>query len=517
MYWLYTEGFKYRQTLKGILSDMDSLDRLTLSEAKLLLSKVDNTRDLAILTLFLTTGITLHELTTLNIKALDWDKRLLTVGKRPRTIPLPDQTFDALAQWSKERLDSTTDHFFTTLKGKRTALSERSIDHIIRKYADKADLNHPINAHILRNTYAIEFLKTHSIEEAKAQLGISDTETVLRYKTVATNPSSNSNSDPTESDPTTSTSIPPIDTRSWIDKQLSRWLPSSVKKPIQLDQKTKADRLDLETILIGRESLIEDIKKRMTRGEPLLLKGPLGVGKTHLLHHIAQDLGTRCVQLDRPTPIKTVLKEIYTHIDTNCPETQLKRMTAKELLEKIEAANPLSLPILVMDNFDDLKPTDIDTIKSIMKRTTVLAACDDCPAKLKAILWSFQEVEVEPLEDEDVRTLTRHLSQGLTIEDLELLENRIVGLANGNPLAVVELVRQAGYNHVVTAQVVRDIYHEAGIKYRDWTSGLMVIWAGLIGFRFVALGTHSFEGYILAGFGTSIFVIVKYFFLRVRR
>jgi hypothetical protein len=34
--------------------------------------------------------------------------------------------------------------------------------------------------------------------------------------------------------------------------------------------------------------------------------------------------------------------------------------------------------------------------------------------------------------------------------------------------------------------------------------------------RFIALGTHSFEGYILAGLGTSALMVMRFFVLRMR-
>ena len=82
--------------------------------------------------------------------------------------------------------------------------------------------------------------------------------------------------------------------------------------------------------------------------------------------------------------------------------------------------------------------------------------------------------------------------------------------------AIVEMARQLRYHPVVTEDVVRHVYHEAGITYRDWTPAIVVIWAMIVCSRFVALGLHSFEGYILAGIGTAVFLVGKYFLMRMR-
>jgi hypothetical protein len=84
------------------------------------------------------------------------------------------------------------------------------------------------------------------------------------------------------------------------------------------------------------------------------------------------------------------------------------------------------------------------------------------------------------------------------------------------PLAIVDMTKQLSHHHVVTRDAIREIYHEAGVRYRDWTSAVVILWAAIIMFRFIALGTHSFESYILAGFGMSVIMVMKYFAARGR-
>ena len=79
------------------------------------------------------------------------------------------------------------------------------------------------------------------------------------------------------------------------------------------------------------------------------------------------------------------------------------------------------------------------------------------------------------------------------------------------------MVRQVSHQHVIDKESIRDIYHEAGVYYRDWTFAIIVLWGLAVIFRFVALGTHSFEGYILAGFGTAFFMVIRFFAFRMRR
>jgi hypothetical protein len=91
-----------------------------------------------------------------------------------------------------------------------------------------------------------------------------------------------------------------------------------------------------------------------------------------------------------------------------------------------------------------------------------------------------------------------------------------MSLSDKLPLALVDMVHQISHSPVVTRDVIRDVYHEAGIRYRDWSYAIIVLWGIMISFRFVALGSHSFEGYILAGFGTAFLMVLRFFMFKMR-
>jgi hypothetical protein len=96
------------------------------------------------------------------------------------------------------------------------------------------------------------------------------------------------------------------------------------------------------------------------------------------------------------------------------------------------------------------------------------------------------------------------------------METKLLNSANGIPLSLTDTIKQLSYDSIVTEEAIRNISHDAGLKYRDWTPAIIILWALLIMSRFIALGTHSFEGYILVGFGTSFFLVVKYFMGRMK-
>lgn len=443
--------------------------------------------------MLLNTGLFLNEAADLQIDSVDWDKKQLKVsGDRNRILSLDDQTFTALARWSKERVDSSVTHLFTTSKGSLQPLSERSIDHLIRKYAVQAKLNRTVNAQVLRNTFAVRLCKEESNTATLLNiLGLQDPDGLKRYKDL-----------PEEN-------VMPIsnDTRSWKERLASKLFPVKPKasKPLQaIDGFCSPDP---EELIIGRDSIIKDLKSNLSHGQSMLLTGPIGIGKTHLLKHMKMVL-PNILYLASPSPVKPMLIAVY---QTCEQETELSpKLTTQDLLERITHTIPASRPVLLIDNLGKLKLPDMDLFLQLLEHFTVLGAAEETPTRLNPIWWKFKEKELPALSDETSKTLIRHLTQNMPISDYDMLENKLLTLANGVPLAMVDMAKQLSHRPVATREAVRDLYHEAGIRYRCWSNAFIVFWAGLVMFRFIALGTHSFEGYILAGMGTSFLMVFRH-------
>ena len=475
-----------------------SIEYLTINESNALLKAIDDTRDFAIVTLFLNAGLFLSEIIDLKVNSIVWDKHIIRVpGNRKRDITLDEQAYEAIARWSKERADVKHNAFFITTKGKVKELSDRAVDKLIRKYADQAGLKRKVNSQILRNTFAVRlFSKEISIDKAASILGITDPESISRYIKAAKSPTPQ---------------IPEhIDTRPKLAKAISRIFPTRPKvvKPVT---NIKGPILPSpEEVNFGRESTVEEIKSCLNKKQPVLLIGPLGIGKTHLLKHVAKFLSADALYISSPTPIKGMIGQISEQIELKRPSggkeerKPLKtRASAKELLDhliKIKGPKP---PVLIIDNLRGLKASDVDYFTALLDNFTVIGAVDELNPRLKQVWWKFKQIELHPLSDHSARELIKYLTQNLSISDYELLETRVLSLSGKLPLAIVDMIHQVSHEPVVTRERTREVYHEAGIRYRDWTPFLIILWGVAMVFRFIALGTHSFEGYILAGVGIA--------------
>src|SRR5882762_6942380 len=115
-----------------------------------------NTRDYAIIQVFLQEGLRISELANLRLSNVDLDNRVMQVqqgkGKKDRTIYLEQQSLDALKKYLAEREDVPYyDHFFLAKNG--TSLNVRSIRYMIEKYMKKAGIKKRATVHTLRHTF----------------------------------------------------------------------------------------------------------------------------------------------------------------------------------------------------------------------------------------------------------------------------------------------------------------------------------------------------------------------------
>ena len=496
---------------------------LSLNESNALLDAVHDIRDKAIITVFLTLGLTITECEELGLQSIDWKKRLVMVsGNKARTLPMNDQVFEALAAWSEERVDCATDAFFITQKGTPSSLSDRSIDSIIRKTAKQAGITRKVNARILRNTFAVRLFGTGiDLSDASEILGIRNHSAIQRYKDAYEHDTlgiqDESSTHETTSKPiinAVSTDLSELDTRNSITKFMSKLSPSRPKQAKILSHIKGIIEVHPEETIFGRVGVIRDLKSSLAKTQSVLVAGPLGIGKSHLLKHMQVHFKDS-VYISSPTPVKQFLKKICAFVNEDY-KSELKSRPSNQVMLSYILENSDRNKLLIVDQAHKLRASQIEIFQELLGAFTVLAASEKEKLKYPQIQWKFKLVELNPLTEEASIQLIQYVTQNIPVKDYEFMETRLLNLSNGYPLPIVDMVNQLRYEPVVNTKSVRGIYHEAGTTYRDWTYGIMILWGMLTIFRFVAMGRHSYEGYMLAGLGTSIYMIMKFFMFKMR-
>ena len=147
-------------------------------------------RDRAILELLFSTGLRVSELCSLTRDSIDLKKDEFTVrgkGGKIRVVIVSDEARKAIEEYLGKRED-TDDALFVRLDidqrktSASLALTPRSIERLIKRYAIKAGISKKVTPHIIRHTFATDLLQNGAdIRSVQMMLGHANISTTQIY------------------------------------------------------------------------------------------------------------------------------------------------------------------------------------------------------------------------------------------------------------------------------------------------------------------------------------------------
>lgn len=173
------------QEAQRLLYIIDTGDGLTPRQKAY--QKKTQIRDMAIFTLFLTTGIRISELCALDVSDIDFAHnafRVLRKGGNEVLLYFGEETKEALMRYIEERMHKAmySEHspMFLSLQNKR--MSVRALQELVKKYARIAVPLKEITPHKLRSTYGtMLYQKTGDIYLVADVLGHKDVNTTKKH------------------------------------------------------------------------------------------------------------------------------------------------------------------------------------------------------------------------------------------------------------------------------------------------------------------------------------------------
>lgn len=171
---------------------------LTVDEVFLLLESPNDeqdvfaARDRAILELLYSTGMRVSELSTLNMDQLDFDAEMVRVvgkGNKERIIPFGRPALESLQQYSPQRDTLLTarsnrgrkmDLQAVFLNGRGSRITTRSVERIVKAYAQRVGIATRVTPHALRHSFATHLLEMgadlRTVQELLGHVSLSTTQ-----------------------------------------------------------------------------------------------------------------------------------------------------------------------------------------------------------------------------------------------------------------------------------------------------------------------------------------------------
>jgi len=154
---------------------------LTIQQIEALLSAPENIRDKAILEVFYSAGLRIHELVGLNDDDLDVLGEVVRVrgkGKKERLSPLGGPAIETVNKYLAERGRSARGPLFVNRFGGR--LTARSVQRMLKKYLLAVGLDPSLTPHKLRHSFATHMLDAgadlRSVQELLGHANLSTTQ-----------------------------------------------------------------------------------------------------------------------------------------------------------------------------------------------------------------------------------------------------------------------------------------------------------------------------------------------------
>jgi len=156
-------------------------------------AKVSGLRDRAILEFLFSTGLRVSELASLNVDDINFQRGEISVlgkGKKIRVVFLSQDSLQVVDQYLKNRgfihqeadklQDNQEEPLFLSKRQER--LTVRSIERIVKKYAQKAGITKKVSPHTLRHSFATDLLMAGAdIRSVQSMLGHSSITTTQVY------------------------------------------------------------------------------------------------------------------------------------------------------------------------------------------------------------------------------------------------------------------------------------------------------------------------------------------------
>jgi len=431
-------------------------------------------------------GLRVSEVCTLQLKHFDFKKKLIKVqslkkrgADSSRLIPISNRLYRELANHIKTLKKPSAESALFKGKAGREFIGRVGINNFLKRYQRNLGFEN-FSPHSLRHSFATHHLAAGTeLQEIKTMLGHKRFDTTLIYAQV-----------PTEKLVEQVNKV--------TNKPKKKW-----KNFFSLARRKKPELINLnfnkDFYTIGRNEEISLLEINAQKGVNTILKGQIGVGKSHLLEIFQSE--KKILRLDDTESIKKSIANIliYLHKSKEAVfnliwkdfkieeiEKRIQRETTNYLCELLISSVKPKEYILLIDDISKITPSGKKVLEKLKDSFVIIAGARFIKANDTSFLWNFETIELKPLKRHFAMTMINQISSGMEIENWELYRNHIFNQTNGNPRAITELVERYQKEPFLTNEIVKEVRHMGALKEIDMTWILILFLGVLMATRYMA-------------------------------
>ena len=524
-------------------------------EANNLLSVIKNPKHRLIVMLMVDCGLRVSECISLRYSNFDFKSKTLNVKslkKRDkehiRSIPLSTRLYQQLSLYLNSKKGIKADDYLfpnpryqRALQKGSTPLSEGeglgvrphitrfSVNKVLERIQTKTPVTTAeLHPHALRHTFATQHLSANTpLHNIKEMLGHQSLNTTLIYAHIPI--------EHLRKNVETVTN-PKNAVQKFFYKIATpfRWLSGA---------ETKRGLINLNfsntgTPTVGRNTILKQIISNAEKGINTALLGTVGIGKSHLINTLKENLQSetlniKLLTLDNTAEIKPTLAQMLLYIlktdqqgvydflfpgyDYTKALQHISRDTVQNIANKIVEITQKKEYVLLIDNVDAVTPKATKVLEIFKDHFTIITSARDVPIKRSSFLWNFDIIRVKELDRDSSMKLIQALSGGIQVQDYNLFRNHIYEQTNGNPRAIYEIIDRYRKEPIITNHLIRQIRHTGALPEIDCSFAIILFLACVACLRYLNHEVENASFRVIGGIGLVLLFISRYVFRFTRK
>jgi hypothetical protein len=201
--------------------------------------------------------------------------------------------------------------------------------------------------------------------------------------------------------------------------------------------------------------------------------------------------------------------------------SRLTRPAVDKLAPSVIACLAGSDLVLLLDDFDKPWPRYAPYLKQVFEAVTTLVATasSDTPRLAPFRRYFGRLVRVPPLTNREAGQLAEQLYDacGVNSPEADVFIRKAVVLSDGSPLALRQIMQDAGCERVVTREYTQRLQREGPKRFVNMGWLLLLLLSMAVAGRYVALGAGNRDMYVVAGILASLGLVFRVFVFRGMR